>query len=557
MARSVARLMLFALSASAVGIIEGFAPSPAMPVRMAPSALCQHQRASLALRKSAGTHRSSFTAGTSSAQLPCTPSKGTRKSHAQLQMVISVLGALTAPVVVFAAMGTLDGFGKMVLNLPRILDYQLRYATRVMQEGSGGVISNDPLDVFRSKLDESKEYRYNALKLFVKYDTNGDGRICESEFRQCLSSEPLFQTGLPEDFSAKVMASFLKGDYIGPQEFLSVVRGKPADPVQTEALLRDAREAQVVSAYEECRELTSEYAKTFFLATLAMEPQQARATWAIYAWCRRVDEIVDGPDVDPDPAVQRAALEEWNARLERMCKGDTDNTGLDQFDIAFRNMMQQFPGSDVEPYRDMVRGMVMDIDQDTYESWDDLYTYCYRVASTVGLMTLPVMGTAAGVTLEEAREPAVALGIALQITNILRDVGEDARDRGRIYLPQEDLRKFGVTAESILSRANNGGKPDEKYIEMMKFQIARGRDYYRQAEAGIALLSPGAQLPVAVAAELYKGILDKIEANGYDNFNTRAYLSKEAKMMAVPPLWFKTVSGGWEEARRKALAAER
>jgi len=105
-------------------------------------------------------------------------------------------------------------------------------------------------------------------------------------------------------------------------------------------------------------------------------------------------------------------------------------------------------------------------------------------------------------------------------------------------LPQEDLRKFGVTPESILERAKNGGAPDENYKNLMKFQIARARDYYRQAEAGIALLSPGAQLPVAVAAELYKGILDKIESNDYDNFNTRAYLSREQKMMAVPPLWF-------------------
>ena len=452
-------------------------------------------------------------------------------------MVLGVLGALTAPVVVFAAMGTLDGFGKVVANFPKILNYQMRYATRVLQQGSGAGVSNDPLDVFRSKLDASDEYRYNALRLFVKYDTNGDGSIDESELKICLATEPLFQTGLPQDFSSKIVSVMSKGKGIGPEEFLSVVRGQRSTPDEAQRLLSDAREDQVFSAYEACRELTSEYAKTFFLATLAMEAPKAKATWAIYAWCRRVDEIVDGPDVDPDPAVQRAALEEWNSRLERMYKGEADNTGLDNFDIAFRNMMQQFPGSDIEPYREMVRGMVMDIDQDVYQTWDDLYLYCYRVASTVGLMTLPVMGTAPGVTMEQAKDPAVALGIGLQITNILRDVGEDARDRGRIYLPQEDLKKFGVTPESILERAKNGGVPDENYKALMKFQIARARDYYRQAEAGIALLSPGAQLPVAVAAELYKKILDKIESNGYDNFNTRAYLSREQKMMAVPPLY--------------------
>jgi len=552
----MARILLLALSASVVGMTAGFTSAPSMPVSnlrclSAPS-FGQHPRPSL--RTNALQRGSSFTGASAPAQLASGFASSRKERSQQLNphMVIGVLGALTAPIVVFAAMGTLDGFGKVVLNLPKILEYQMRYATRLLQQGSGAVVSNDPLDVFRSKLDESDEYRYNALKLFVKYDSNGDGRIDESEMTLCLTTEPLFQTGLPEDFSTKVVSVMSKGQGIGPQEFLTVVRGQQTSPDDAQKMLTDAREAQVVAAYEECRELTSEYAKTFFLATLAMEAPKAKATWAIYAWCRRVDEIVDGPDVDPDPAVQRAALEEWNSRLERMYKGEADNRGLENFDIAFRNMIQQFPGSDIEPYRDMVRGMVMDIDQDVYQTWDDLYLYCYRVASTVGLMTLPVMGTAPGVTMEQAKDPAVALGIGLQITNILRDVGEDARDRGRIYLPQEDLRKFGVTPESILERAKNGGAPDENYKNLMKFQIARARDYYRQAEAGIALLSPGAQLPVAVAAELYKGILDKIESNDYDNFNTRAYLSREQKMMAVPPLWFKTVTGGWDEVRRNS-----
>ncbi len=114
------------------------------------------------------------------------------------------------------------------------------------------------------------------------------------------------------------------------------------------------------------------------------------------------------------------------------CSPCARQEGLDDFDVAFMDMLKLFPGSDIEPYRDMVRGMQMDIpDRVEYRTFDDLYLYCYRVASTVGLMTLPVMGTAPGVTLEEAREPAVALGIALQLTNILRDVGEDARDRVR------------------------------------------------------------------------------------------------------------------------------
>ena len=192
--------------------------------------------------------------------------------------------------------------------------------------------------------------------------------------------------------------------------------------------------------------------------------------------------------------------------------------------------------------------MLMDVsDKVTYESWDELYLYCYRVASTVGLMTMPVMGTATGVTMEEARDPAVALGIALQITNILRDVGEDARDRGRIYLPDEDLRRFGVASEYILDRSVAGAQAeiDDNYRELIKFEIARARQYYTQAEEGIPLLAPSAQLPVAVAMELYREILNKIELNNYDNLSRRAYLTAGEKMCMVPGIWIKTQTGQW------------
>jgi len=335
-------------------------------------------------------------------------------------------------------------------------------------------------------------------------------------------------------------------NFIDYKEFLSSLSTSTGwTMAKPEELLRKARDDNLSYAYEQCKQLTSDYAKTFYLATLAMPAIQARATWAIYAWCRRVDEIVDGPSASPDAGAQQLALDGWMARLDQMWNG-ASTEGLDDFDVAFMDMLKLFPGSDIEPYRDMVRGMQMDIpDRVVYRTWDDLYLYCYRVASTVGLMTLPVMGTAPGVTLEEAREPAVALGIALQLTNILRDVGEDARDRGRIYLPVEDLERFGVTEESILERSKNGGQVDDKYKQLMKFQIDRAMDYYRKAEGGIPLLSSGAQLPVGVALELYKEILDQLVANDYDNFNKRAYVSKERKLLSLPGLWWRTVTGGW------------
>ena len=162
----------------------------------------------------------------------------------------------------------------------------------------------------------------------------------------------------------------------------------------------------------------------------------------------------------------------------------------DSIDLALVDTVRNYPGLTVQPFEDMVKGMVMDLDQNRFDTFDELYVYCYRVAGTVGLMVLPIMGTAEDATLEEALEPALALGVALQLTNILRDVGED-RARQRIYLPREDLERFGVSEQSLLK-----GIKDENYTNMLKFQIARAREWYARAEAGIPMLAEDAQLPV-------------------------------------------------------------
>ena len=189
----------------------------------------------------------------------------------------------------------------------------------------------------------------------------------------------------------------------------------------------------------------------------------------------------------------------------------------------------------------MIKGMLMDTPQsgqDRYETWDDLYTYCYRVAGTVGLMVLPILGAAPGYTEEEAKKPALALGVALQITNILRDVGEDAV-RGRIYIPRKDMERFGVTEEQILSY-----QLDNNYIRLVQFYIEKAKFYYKQAEEGIPMLAPSARLPVRVSLDMYGQILDKIEANGYDNFRRRAYVSKTEKLLTLPLSWWRTKTAG-------------
>jgi phytoene/squalene synthetase len=203
------------------------------------------------------------------------------------------------------------------------------------------------------------------------------------------------------------------------------------------------REALMEESYEACRLITKEYAKTFYFGTKFFSMEKRRAVWAIYAWCRRTDDIVDKPR--QESVSLRSELAEWGRRLKEVWSGRAH----DLIDLALVDTVVKYPDLSIEPFEDMVKGMVMDLDQNRFETFEELYVYCYRVAGTVGLMMMPVMGTADDATFEEALEPALALGVALQLTNILRDVGED-RARQRIYLPQEDLRKFGVTEASLL-----------------------------------------------------------------------------------------------------------
>jgi phytoene synthase len=203
--------------------------------------------------------------------------------------------------------------------------------------------------------------------------------------------------------------------------------------------------------------------------------------------------------------------------------------------VALVDTLEKFP-LDIQPFRDMIAGQRMDLHRNRYETFQDLELYCYRVAGTVGLMSTTVMGvdTERYTAPWHPKEPidptpqAVALGIANQLTNILRDVGEDAR-RGRIYLPLEDLAKFNYTEADLMASV-----VDDRWRALMAFEIDRARHYYTEAEAGIRLLSPDARWPVWAALDLYRQILDVIEENGYDVFNRRAYVPSPRKLVTLP-----------------------
>jgi len=182
----------------------------------------------------------------------------------------------------------------------------------------------------------------------------------------------------------------------------------------------------------------------------------------------------------------------------------------------------------------MIEGQRMDVLKHRYSNFDELELYCYRVAGTVGLMSQAVMGldpaytTAPWSACPDPTEAAVALGIANQLTNILRDVGED-RGRGRIYLPQDDLRRFGYSEAELLA-----GTLNDNWRALMAFQLERARAWFSRSEAGVRWLSADARWPVWTSLRLYRGILDVIERHDYDVFNHRAYVPTAGKLLDLP-----------------------
>lgn len=266
-----------------------------------------------------------------------------------------------------------------------------------------------------------------------------------------------------------------------------------------------------------------------------MPEEKRRAIWAIYVWCRRTDELVDGPQ---SALTTPETLDSWEQHLESIFAGQP----IDDLDVALVDTLQQFP-MDIQPFRDMIAGQRMDLYRSRYETFEELHLYCYRVAGTVGLMSSAVLGVDDSYPQNpwdwqqrDAYNPveeAIALGIANQLTNILRDVGEDA-NRGRIYLPLEELALFNYTEEDLFK-----GVIDDRWRELMRFQIQRARKFYAEAERGIRLLSRDSRWPVWAALMLYQGILDVIERNQYDVFNKRAYVPKPKKLLSLPIAWLR------------------
>ena len=291
-------------------------------------------------------------------------------------------------------------------------------------------------------------------------------------------------------------------------------------------------------AYEGCRKETAFWAKTFYLGTMLLPPIKRKAIWAIYVWCRRTDELMDSPEALSLPESELTnRLNKWEEKTKKIFQGE----GADELDAVMIDTLEKFPQG-IKPYLDMIAGQRMDLNTQRYRTFEELEVYCYRVAGTVGLMTQGVIGVdsvykkSTNIQTPDTSKAAIALGIANQLTNILRDVGED-RGRGRIYLPQEDLERFNYSEEELMA-----GIVNDNWKALMKFQLSRAREWFAKSEEGVRWLSIDSRWPIWTSLRLYRGILDSIEKLDYDVFNNRAYVKKLTKVVNLPISYFISIA---------------
>jgi 15-cis-phytoene synthase len=276
---------------------------------------------------------------------------------------------------------------------------------------------------------------------------------------------------------------------------------------------------QLQAAYGECSRITRDYSKTFFLASGLLPRAKRQAARALYAFCRVTDDIVDSTE---SAEARRDNLAAWRALVMTPSTLVNNPVALAWIDAQHR---YNIPRGYAEQ---LIDGVARDLTQTRYETFADLADYSYGVASTVGLMAMHIVGFRS----REAIPYAVRLGVALQLTNILRDVGEDWQ-AGRLYLPLEDLAAFGLCEADI-----EAGRLDERWQAFINFQIERTHQLYEESWEGIRMLNPDGRFAIGAAADLYRGILEDIRAHNGDVFNRRAHLGMWGKVSRLPGIWW-------------------
>lgn len=283
-------------------------------------------------------------------------------------------------------------------------------------------------------------------------------------------------------------------------------------PIRATALLQQA--------HRYCDQLTAVHSHSFHLASGLLPAGKRSAVRALYAFCRTSDDIVDCQGGDIEEALKR-----WQQHAFAPQPPEDDLVALAWADSRSRYHIP------IRYAEQLIEGISRDLVQNRYRTFEELTTYCYGVASTVGLMAMHIIGFHH----PDAVAYAVKLGLALQLTNILRDVGEDWQ-RGRFYLPLEELAAFGLTEADVAAGCGRAGV-DDRWRNYMRFQIGRNRQLYAEAWPGIALLNQDGRFAIAAAAGLYRAILDEIEKQDYDVFNQRAHVSAVRKLRLLTGLW--------------------
>lgn len=293
------------------------------------------------------------------------------------------------------------------------------------------------------------------------------------------------------------------------------------------------------AAYAYCETLTTQHSRSFHLASALLPGEKRRAVRALYAFCRVTDDIVDrslevatlagaaaGEVQQAQPRQEQ--LEHWRRRAISL------NPPVDDLvAVAWADARQRFH----VPWRyaeQLIDGVGRDLQQSRYNTFEELAEYSYGVASTVGLMSMHIVGYSGA----EAIPYAIKLGVALQMTNILRDIADDW-SKDRVYLPQEELREFGLNEQAI-AQAIDSGRVDDRWRRFLRFQIERNRRLYQEAEPGLAMLSLNGRLSIVAAADLYRGILDDIEAHDYNVFTRRAHVTAWGKLRRLPRIWWRS-----------------
>ena len=282
------------------------------------------------------------------------------------------------------------------------------------------------------------------------------------------------------------------------------------------------------ASYEECKRLNSLHGKTYYLATLLLPTHKRPYVHALYGFARYADEIVDDLSSTLTESEKSKYLKTWgDSVLSSLSKGEsTDHVGAALIDTVRKfNIPEQH-------FVDFLHSMSMDLTVGTYKTYEDLMEYVYGSAAVIGLQMVPILGPIS----DAAYEPAKKLGIAFQLANFIRDIGEDL-DRGRIYLPLDELAQFGVDQEMLHAR-----KLTPQITAALKFQIERVRQLQREAEPGIELLEASSRPCIQAASTLYCGIVDEVEKIGYDVFNKRAKTSTARRVKVALPAFVRAIA---------------